>query len=204
MRFGIFGGTFDPPHIAHLILAAEALDQLELSRILWVLTLNPPHKENQAVTNLQHRMDMVQAAIDQEPAFEFSSVDIDRPPPHYAVDTVRILREKHPYDTLVYLMGGDSLDNLKYWHKPIEFVRRCDEIGVMRRSNSSLNDVKSKELYLEVKPKLRLIDTPLIDISASMIRQRIHENRPYRYFVPPEVFQIIQERSLYQDLIQDD
>src|SRR4030042_4938152 len=102
MRLGIFGGTFDPPHVGHLILADEARVQLGLERVLWVLTPNPPHKMDQAITPLVDRLDMLRAALGDALHFELSRVDIDRPPPHYAVDTVRLLRRHHPDDTLVY------------------------------------------------------------------------------------------------------
>src|SRR5512134_3010613 len=104
MRLGIFGGTFDPPHLGHLILAAEAQAQLGLERILWVLTPFPPHKTDQQVTSLGDRLDLLAAALDDDPAFELCRVDIDRPPPHYAVDTVGLLHAQYPQARLVYLM----------------------------------------------------------------------------------------------------
>lgn len=116
MRLGIFGGTFDPPHIGHLILAAEALAQLELDRVLWVLTPNPPHKTRRSLTPVALRYELLRAAFEADPAFVISWVDLDRPPPHYAVDTMRLLRQDHPRDRLVYLMGSDSLDDLPLWH----------------------------------------------------------------------------------------
>ncbi|MCX8025419.1 MAG: adenylyltransferase/cytidyltransferase family protein, partial [Thermanaerothrix sp.] len=90
-RLGIFGGTFDPPHVGHLILASEAADQLHLDRVLWVLTPDPPHKRGQPITPLAIRLKLVMAAIQEDPLFELSRVEIDRPGPHYAVDTLRIL-----------------------------------------------------------------------------------------------------------------
>ncbi|KPL06208.1 hypothetical protein AMJ86_09455 [bacterium SM23_57] len=199
MRLGIFGGTFDPPHLAHLVLAAEALDQLALVKVLWVLTLNPPHKANQSITRLQHRLDMVQAVVEPDPQFELSKIDIDRPPPHFAVDTVGMLREKYPEADLIYLMGSDSLLNLNSWYRPIEFVRRCDGIGVMQRPGSQTSDLGSEELSLAIRSKLLIFEAPLIEISATQIRERIKENRPYRYYLPPQVYKIIKERNLYKN-----
>src|SRR5512143_3713267 len=112
---GVFGGTFDPPHTGHLILAAEAQAQLDLERILWVLTPTPPHKPGQRITSTALRLEMLQAAIDGNPDFELSRVDLDRPPPHYAVDSVHLLRAAYPQAWLAYLMGGDSLDDLPTW-----------------------------------------------------------------------------------------
>ncbi len=93
---GIFGGTFDPPHIGHLILAAEAQAQFSLNRLLWVLTLDPPHKQRQSITPIRHRLAMVKLALADAPEFELSTVDIDRPGPHFAVDTVRIIAAQNP------------------------------------------------------------------------------------------------------------
>ena len=198
-RLGVFGGTFDPPHIAHLVLAAEAFEQLDLDLVLWVLTLNPPHKQEHTITQLQHRLDLVQAAIGSDPKFRLSRVDINRPPPHYAVDTLTLLRNEFPKAALIYLMGGDSLENLSSWYKPLEFVKQCDALGVMRRPGSEIKKIHLDGSIPDIKSKIRYIDTPLLDISASQIRRRILENRPYRYYVPPVVFKIIEDRHLYID-----
>ncbi|MBL7164814.1 MAG: nicotinate (nicotinamide) nucleotide adenylyltransferase [Anaerolineales bacterium] len=198
MRLGIFGGTFDPPHIAHLILAEEALHQLDLDLILWVLTSNPPHKLGQPITSLGHRLDMLQAAIFDNPQFEISRVDIDRPSPHYAVDTVCLLREEYPHAELVYLMGGDSLRDLPRWHNPADFVSACDSLGVVRRRKAQIELEDLEMLIPEITPKVQFVEAPLLEIAASQIRQSIRDGRPFRYFLPPEVYQIIQTRKLYR------
>jgi len=198
MRLGIFGGTFDPPHIAHLILAEEALHQLDLDLILWVLTSNPPHKRGQPITPLGHRLDMLQAAISDNPQFEISRVDIDRPSPHYAVDTVCLLREEYPHAELVYLMGGDSLRDLPRWHNPANFVSACDSLGVVRRPKAQIELEDLEMLIPGITPKVQFVEAPLLEIAASQIRQFIRDGRPFRYFLPPEVYQIIQTRKLYR------
>ncbi|MCJ7700356.1 MAG: nicotinate-nucleotide adenylyltransferase [Anaerolineales bacterium] len=197
MRLGIFGGTFDPPHIGHLILAAEALDQLSLDRVLWVLTLEPPHKQGWAITPLQHRLDMVLAAIGKDPFFELSRVEIDRDPPHYAVDTVRLLGQKYPNAELVYLMGGDSLKNLPGWYKPEEFVNQCHSLGVMRRAGSKIELNNLENQIPGITSKVEFMDTPGTDISASNIRERIRDRHHYQYFLPSAVYEIIQNCNLY-------
>jgi len=198
-RLGIFGGTFDPPHVGHLILAAEALDQLKLDRILWVLTLNPPHKNDQAITSLQHRLDMVREAIAQNPTFTLSRVDIDRPAPHYAVDTLRLLGREYPEADLVYLMGGDSLENLHLWYQPLEFVRGCHTLGVMRRPGVQIHWSGLETQIPGITQKIQFVESPLVGISASEIRRRIREGRSFRYFLPPAVFELIDKRQLYRD-----
>ena len=197
-RLGIFGGTFDPPHLAHLILAAEAYHQLALDRLLWVLTPSPPHKPGRRITPVEQRIPMLQAAIAGSPQFELSRVDIERQPPHYALDTVRLLRECHPQAELIYLMGGDSLHDLHTWHKAGEFVAACDFLGVMRRPQDAL-DLESVEAKIPgIGAKLQFIDAPRLEISASDIRERIAEGRPFRYFLPPEVYAYIQAQQLYR------
>ncbi len=121
MRIGIFGGTFDPVHVGHLILATESASQLDLDKVLWMVTADPPHK-GELVTPVEHRLAMVAAAIDADPLFEISRIEVDRPGPHLAVDTMRLLHELYPSDTLVYLMGGDSLEDLPTWYKPADFL----------------------------------------------------------------------------------
>jgi len=197
MRLGIFGGTFDPPHIGHLILASEAYVQLELDKILWVLTHYPPHKVEKSLTPLNDRLDLLRAALDENSAFEISRVDIDRQPPHYAVDTMGILREQFPLDILVYLMGGDSLVDLTLWHKPQEFIQACDEIGVMRRPGWSEDFELLDRRFPGLEKRIRFVEAPLLEISSSCIRAKIFTGGPYRYYLPPNVYSIIHERRLY-------
>jgi nicotinate-nucleotide adenylyltransferase len=197
MRLGIFGGTFDPPHLAHLVLADEAHYQLGLDRVLWVLTPDPPHKEGRPLTPLMVRIRLLTAAIAGNPAFELNRVDIDRPGPYYSVDTMRILGEKYPQADLFYLMGGDSLRDLPTWHRPLEFMATCHALGVMRRPGDQL-DLNSLQKRLPgILAHTRFIDTPLLEISASLIRQRVAAGLPYRYYLPENVFRIIQDCHLY-------
>ncbi len=198
MKLGIFGGTFDPPHHGHLILAAEAQFQLKLDRVLWVLTPDPPHKPNHCITPFKSRLELLQAAIAGNPNFELSRVDIDRSPPHYAVDTVLLMRAQHPKDELVYLMGGDSLHDLPCWFHPREFLQACDAIGVMRRPGDNL-DLRDLEISLpQIIEKIRILDTPLIEISSTFIRQRIATGGPFQYYLPAPVYELIKQRQLYQ------
>jgi nicotinate-nucleotide adenylyltransferase len=198
LRLGVFGGTFDPPHHAHRILAAEALEQLELERILWVLTPNPPHKVEINITPVEQRLAMLQAMLAVEDRFELSRVDIDRSPPHFALETLRALRKQYPQACLVFLMGGDSLRDLPTWHEPQAFLDACDELGVMRRASDHSYLEALESVLPALKLKLRWIDTPLLEISASWIRQRVSAGRTYRYYVPEVVYRIIETHGLYK------
>jgi len=198
MRLGIFGGTFDPPHLGHLILAAEAHYQLGLGQILWVLTPFPPHKANQPVTSTGDRLYLLAAALDENPAFELSRIDVDRPTPHYAVDTLSLLRERYPGAMLVYLMGGDSLTDLPLWHRPGDFVHACDEIGVMLRPGHAANLDLMEASLPGLRSRARLVRAPLLEISSSDIRLRITQGQPYRYFLPDPVYRLVQDRQFYR------
>jgi nicotinate-nucleotide adenylyltransferase len=198
-RIGIFGGTFDPPHLGHLILAAEAQYSLALDKLLFVLTPDPPHKQGRRITPAEDRLAMLEAALADNPSFTLSRVEIDRPGPHFSVDTVRLLRQEYPDDRLVYLMGGDSLRELpENWHTPEQFVAECDELGVMRRPRD-LIDLEDLEAKLPgLSAKVRFVDAPLLDIASRQIRARAREGRPYRYYLSPAVCEVIRERGIYR------
>jgi nicotinate-nucleotide adenylyltransferase len=198
-RIGIFGGTFDPPHLGHLILASEVRYQLALDRLLWVLTPLPPHKPGRPITDLEHRLELVRAAIADAPEFELSTVEIDRPPPHYAVDTVRLLREAFPGDALIYLMGGDSLRDLHAWHDAAMLVELLDGIGVMRRPEDEVDPGVLESRLPGVSRKIEVVRAPLLEIASSDIRHRVLEGAPYRYYVHPAVFELIETLHLYRD-----
>jgi len=196
-QIGLFGGTFDPPHIGHLILCAETRAQLGLDRLLWILTPDPPHKQGQAITALEHRLAMVKLAISDDPHFELSTVEMDRPGPHFALDTVKTIADQHPAADLVYLMGGDSLRDLPAWHRPTELVARLRYIGVMRRPGDSIDLTALEKIIPGLTAKVRYVEAPLLDIAAHEIRQRIAEGRPFRYFLPPLVYDYIVKHNLY-------
>jgi len=196
---GIFGGTFDPPHLAHLILAAEAQAQLGLEKVLWVLTPNPPHKQGVQISSLEVRLEMMRSALDDDPFFALSRVDIDRPPPHYAVDTLHELAIQHPEAALIYLMGGDSLRDLPTWHRPQAFVASCDGIAVLLRPGPSPDLVRLEQDLPGLQSKVEFIRAPMMEISSSLIRQRVKAGRPVRYFLPPSVYKIVEAERLYRN-----
>jgi nicotinate-nucleotide adenylyltransferase len=199
VRIGVFGGTFDPPHIGHLILAAEARDQLSLDRVLWVVTPDPPHKTGRRqISPLETRLDLVCAALSGDSDFEISRVEIDRQGPHYSVDTVQALSKQYPGAELFYLMGGDSLHDLPSWMRPDAFIACLAGIGVMRRPQDFVDLPWLERALPGITAKIHFVDAPLLEISSTSIRERIARGRHFRYFLPPAVFKLIQERSLYR------
>ncbi|MEN6571805.1 MAG: nicotinate-nucleotide adenylyltransferase [Anaerolineaceae bacterium] len=198
LRIGIFGGTFDPPHVGHLILAEECRTQLHLDKLLWVVTDNPPHKQRIVVSPIEQRVALVKICIRDNPAFELSRVDIDRPAPHFAIDTVRILKEQLPEALMFYLMGGDSLHDLPTWRRPQDFIRECDGLGVMRRHADQV-DLESLEKVLPgITRKVHIVEAPILEISSRQIRQRIEEGEAYRYYLRDAVYRAIDEMGMYR------
>jgi len=197
-RIGLFGGTFDPPHLGHLILASEAQSQLELTRLLWILTPEPPHKQDQEITPIEHRLAMVKLAIADNAAFELSRVELDRPGPHYTLDSVKIIAKQNPDAEIVPIIGGDSLRDLPTWHEPRELLYACHWVGVMRRPSDAANLEALEHELPGISSKIHYVDAPLLEIASREIRNRIANGRSVRYYLPQAVYEYINEHHLYQ------
>ena len=197
-RIGIFGGTFDPPHLGHLILASEAHAQLKLARLLWVLTPVPPHKLNQPISSLDHRLAMVKLALKGESAFELSMIEVERSGPHYTLDTIRVFSSRYPNADLILLLGGDSLRDLPTWHRPADLVAACRQIGVMRRPGNSIDMASLEKKIPGLNSKVKFVEAPLLEIASSEIRRRAARGLPFRYYLLPAVYQYIQKHNLYR------
>ncbi len=196
-EIGILGGTFDPPHKGHLALARAAWRELALEQVLWVLTPAPPHKGHQEVAALEHRLAMVQRILRNEPAFCLSRVDVDRPPPHYAVDTLRLLAQQYPGVGLVYIMGGDSLRDLPLWWQAAEFVSLCRYLAVLPRPGVQV-DLPALDCRLPgLAARVHFLEAPLLEISSSEIRRRIRAGESVRGLVPAAVERYIRQHRLY-------
>jgi nicotinate-nucleotide adenylyltransferase len=195
---GVFGGTFDPPHLGHLILAEHALDEFDLEAVLWVLTPRSPLKPEGRPAPVPARLRLVRAAIDSNPRFRLSTVDIDREPPYFAVGTLERLRADEPQADLIYLIGSDALQELPRWHEPQRLVALCAAIGVMDRPGHEPDldgiDGQVPGLAAKVWP----FRVPRVEISASDIRRRVSEGRSIRYLVPEAVRQLIEQEGLYR------
>jgi nicotinate-nucleotide adenylyltransferase len=199
---GIFGGTFDPPHLGHLILAETACDRLNLSQVLFVPAADPPHKNHKIITPIEHRLAMLAMAIEGNPRFAISRVDIDRPGPHYTADTLELLCQAYPKAELYFLMGGDSLRDLASWHDPNGIVSRA-RIAVMRRPGSAI-DLSALAVNLPgVEDRITFVDAPSIGISATSLRECLRAEHSIRYQVPAEVEQYIETHQLYRDSNHD-
>ena len=198
MRVGIFGGTFDPPHIGHMILAAEALQQLDLDYVYFLLSADPPHKQDREITAIEHRLRMLELAINGQEDFKLSRIEIDRPGPHFALDSIKQFQDELPESELIYLIGSDSLRDLPTWHQPAELVARVNSIGVMRRPFTDINLESLTREIPELEKKLDFINTPLLEISSREIRKKIATGAHFRNYLRKSVFLYIVKNSLYR------
>ncbi len=199
MRIGILGGTFDPPHLGHLVIAEQARANLNLAKVYFVPAKQPPHKLNEPVSPLKERAAMLKLAVDDYPFFGLSMIEASRPGPSYTVDTIRLMRDEFPPATeLYFIMGMDSLENLPTWHKPEELVKRCC-LAVLRRPGYHVDLDKLEEQVPGVKSSVVFIPAPELDISSSDLQERVRRGQSIHYMVPDAVAEYIEEHHLYQD-----
>ena len=197
-RIGVIGGTFDPIHYGHLAAAEEARVRVNLEKVLFVVALLPPHKLDEDVTPVEHRLAMVRLGIASNPHFEISLVDVDRPGPSFTVDTISMLQEQWGPDTeLFFVMGLDSLVEVPTWHQPERLIRLCHLVAVSRPRFEV--DMRQLEASVSgISSRVEIIDMPEVDISSSDLQRRVKEGLPIKYQVPEEVERYIIEHRLYE------
>lgn len=193
---GILGGTFDPPHLAHLVLAEQARAQLGLERVLFCPVGQQPLKADQPVTPVEHRLAMVRLAIASQPQFELSLVDVTRPGPHYTGDMLALLRASRP-NADYFIMGADSLHDFLRWRDPAQIIS-LSRLAVARRPGVEPNLAELDAALPGLRERLVWLDTPWLDISASDLRQRVQRGWSIRYLVPLPVEAYIEQHRLYQ------
>jgi nicotinate-nucleotide adenylyltransferase len=194
---GVFGGTFDPPHLGHLILAESALGELGLAEVLWVVTPRSPLKPAGHPAPVEARMRMVGAAVEAHPRFRLSTADVDRAPPYYTVDTLARLAADEPGADFVLLLGSDALHDLPRWHEPGRLVEQCAGLGVMDRPDAPADLAELSASIPGIATKTRYFRAPRIEISGQEIRRRVGAGRSIRYLVPEAVRSIIEAEGLY-------
>ncbi|MEM1056336.1 MAG: nicotinate-nucleotide adenylyltransferase [Bacteroidota bacterium] len=191
MRLGLFGGSFDPPHIGHLAVAEACREDARLDRVVWIPAAVSPHKQGRTRTPDVARLAMVRAAVERHPDFEVSDVEIAREGVSYTVETLRALAEAHPDDDLAWIVGGDSLASFATWRDPREILRLAELIAYPR-PGADLSAVP--DWVLE---RTTLVEAPRLEISSTEIRARLAAGRSIRYLVPDGVLEVIRERGLY-------
>ncbi len=197
MRIGILGGTFDPPHNGHLLLARAAKMQLHLDRVLFAPAGLQPFKQDRQVSSAEQRAEMVTLAIAGEAAFQLSRIDLDRPGPHYTVDLLRIASGVYPDMPLWFIMGGDLLIDLPRWRDPRRLIELA-RLAVLRRPGLAPDWAALEATLPGLWDCVDWIDMPPTDVSAHDIRRRVREGESIAGLVPPAVAQYIVEKQLYR------
>jgi nicotinate-nucleotide adenylyltransferase len=196
-RIGILGGTFDPPHHGHLILAEVAREAIGAEQVLFVPAADPPHKRGDVRLSIEHRLEMLRLAINGDPAFAISRVDIDRPGPHYTVDMLRLLGAMLPDAELCFLMGGDSLRDFPTWREP-RAIMQLARLAVMRRTEFEITPTMHEQVLPGLGAHVLVIDAPRIEISSTDIVARLRAGRSARYMLPQRVLDYIHLHRLYE------
>ncbi len=201
-RVGLLGGTFDPIHYGHLVIAEEVRTTLQLSEMVFVPAGKPPHKPGRIVTEAHHRLAMLRLAIASNPHFTISLVDVERQGPSYTVEMLRLLHQQWGAQTAIYfVIGGDSLEYLLTWHDPAGILEQLTTLVAVQRpgyeETSDYRDALEARLP-GIKQRLVIVQAPQLDISATDLRRRVAEGRPIKYQTPEAVEHYIAQHGLYR------
>jgi nicotinate-nucleotide adenylyltransferase len=201
MRIGVFGGTFDPVHLGHLIVAEHCREHARLDRVLFIPAWKPPHKLDRELTPFHHRVEMLHLAVAGNPAFQIDELERERPGPSYTVDTLEALHVRHPQDELFLILGADCLPDLPHWREPARIVAQASLLVASRPGWSLWSAEQIREalrLPSEVPLRVEIVQVPWIDDASRDLRRRVAERRSLRYLVPRAVECYIQTHHLYQ------
>lgn len=189
MRIGVYGGTFDPPHLGHLIVASDVCEALGLDRVLWIPSAEPPHKRGSVRASAEQRLAMVRAAVGGDPRFEVDDLELRREGASYSVDTLRELSRREPGCHLHFIVGVDQLREFPGWREPDEIARLATLVAVSRGG---------EQVEAGFPHDVRRVRVTRIDLSATDVRARLRAGRSVRYLVPEAVREIIERENLYR------
>ena len=199
MKVGIMGGTFDPPHIAHLIIAEVARVRLELDQVVFIPAGDPWMKSAHMVSSAEKRVEMVSLAIDSNPAFSLSLIEVKRHGPTYTIDTIEQLSGEVGYDAgLFLLLGWDSVADLPSWKAPYRISKMAKIVAFPRPGFAKPDPAGLEKVMPGIAERVVYIEEPYLSISSTCIRQRAREGKSVRYLVPDTVGQYIVEHNLYK------
>lgn len=198
VRLGVLGGTFDPPHLGHLVLADQARRQLGLEHVLWLPAGDPWRKAAQAVSAKERRLAMVRLAVAGNPAFEVCALELEREGPTYSVDTLAALSEAHPGAELFFLLGADALEDLPHWHEPERLIALATLVVAARGEGRPAAEALDR-VVAGLSSRLAWVEMPRLDISATDLRRRAAAGESLRYLVPDAVAAYIEEQGLYRN-----
>lgn len=193
MKVGVFGGTFDPIHLGHLLLAQQALEEGQLDQVWFIPAGEPPHKRDKAITPAHHRARMVELAIEDNPAFCLSRIELEREGPSYTIDTLEELTDKYPNYRFFLIIGADMVKDLPHWYKIKKILQYVRVIGLKRPG------VSTDGLPVEMAERVIWIREAIeTNISSTAIRERLSQGKSVRYLVPDPVCQYMKEYRLYE------
>lgn len=187
-RVGIIGGTFNPPHMGHLIMAQQVGDQLGLDEVRFMPDAQPPHVDEKKTIPAQDRANMVQRAIADNPLFKLETAELKRGGKSYTYDTMKALKARHPETQYYFIIGGDMVDYLHTWSHIDELVKLVTFVGIKRTGYPTTSQYP-----------VIWVDAPLIDISSTQIRHKVSQGHTVRYLVPDTVAAYIKEHQLYEN-----
>ncbi|GAC1386976.1 MAG: nicotinate-nucleotide adenylyltransferase [Marmoricola sp.] len=199
MRVGVLGGTFNPPHLGHLICAQEAHRELSLDRVLMIPARIPPHKPVEHEPGAEHRLELCRRATAGDGRFEVSALELSREGPSYTVDTLRTLTENDPQAELFLIVGGDLAAGLHWWREP-ERVLELATVAVAKRRGTARSSVDAALNSLPGGERARFFSMPRIGVSSTLVRRRVRSGQPIRYLVPDAVAGYIAEHRLYAEV----
>lgn len=185
-KVGILGGTFDPPHYGHLLIANEVLSALQLDEIWFMPNHVPPHKKRPELVNDEHRLQMLKLAIGGNPAFTIQPLELEREGPSYTIDTMKMIKAEYTDHLFFFIIGADMIEYLPKWHKIDELLKLVEFVGVERPSYNQ-----------QTNYPILYVDVPAMNVSSSMIRARMKSGKTVRYLLPDSVIQYIEENQLY-------
>lgn len=199
MRIGLFGGTFDPIHIGHLILAERCRDEVGLDAVWFLPSFRPPHKPDWKVSAFEYRCEMASAAVEGQSGFRVETIEAELPPPSYSAETLAALHRRDPGTDFHLILGADSLIDLPYWFEPQRVLRQAALIVVPRPGVEMWTAERlAAAVHLPATDvKLRAVPCPLMDIASRDLRRRVADGKSIRFLVPKEVEAVIRERKLY-------
>ncbi|MGB2693661.1 MAG: nicotinate-nucleotide adenylyltransferase [Dehalococcoidia bacterium] len=197
MKVGVYGGTFDPPHVGHLLLAEQAREQLRLERVLWVPAGDPWRKSGRTVSSAADRVAMVRAAIEGNDAFAVCELEAEREGPTYSVETLDELHRQRAKDELFFLLGLDALLDLPNWHEPARLIELAS-LAVAPRGEAQPSVEELGRLLPGLAARVAWVKMPRIDVSGTELRRRAAEGRSLRYAVPDAVARYIRQQRLYR------
>lgn len=200
IRLGLYGGSFDPVHLGHLLLAETCREECELDRVLFLPCSQSPHKPNGAIASGNQRAEMLQFAVAGDPRFGVCRIELERSGPSFTVETLRQLRVEQPDSEFFFLMGADSLADLPLWREPQAILELATIVAVNRGQRPPL-DLASLETRLgsSVRDRVRFVTMPAIELSATEIRERVRSGRSLRYRVPRAIEEYIRQSGLYRN-----